>query len=163
MDYLDIEMMNAEDKREMDTDEETRQALKLWVTLAKCFASMAEVARQSIAAFGLIPSEFGVMEMLYHKGPLPLSEVGKGMLLTSGSITYVVDKLEKSGWVRRAACPSDRRVIYAELTEEGEARIREIFPAHAARIKEAVSGLNPDEREIATVLLRKMGLHAEGL
>jgi MarR family 2-MHQ and catechol resistance regulon transcriptional repressor len=143
------------------TNEETQRALKLFVVLTRCFDSILEPVKKSISQFGLIPSEFGVLEMLYHKGPVPLSDVGEKLLLTSGSITYVVDKLEKRGFVKRIACPEDRRVIYADLTEEGRERIQEIFPQHAEAIRELMSGLSAEEQEIATVLLRKLGFHAK--
>ena len=145
----------------MELDDETKRALKLWVVMAKCFNAVAEQDKKSIARFGLIPSEFAVLEALYHKGQLPLSEVGKHLLLTSGSVTYVVDKLEKQALVRRVACPEDRRVIHAALTDAGRERIEACFPRHAERLRQVLSGLSPEEQEIATVLLRKLGLHAK--
>jgi MarR family 2-MHQ and catechol resistance regulon transcriptional repressor len=155
-------MMNVEKNNPpLVTDDETRRAHKLIVALTRCFDAIAEGAKKNISQLGLIPSEFGVLEMLYHKGPVPLSEVGEKLLLTSGSITYVVDKLEKRGLVKRVACPEDRRIIYADLTEEGRELICETFPPHAEVIRDLVSGLSAEEQEIATVLLRKMGLHAK--
>lgn len=140
--------------------DETKRALKLWVVLAKCFNAVAERDKRSIARFGLIPSEFAVLDTLYHKGPLPLSEVGKHLLLTSGSITYMMDKLEKQELVERKACSEDRRVIYARLTDAGRERIETIFPEHAETLREILSGLSAEEQEIATVLLRKLGRRA---
>jgi MarR family transcriptional regulator, 2-MHQ and catechol-resistance regulon repressor len=145
----------------VELPEETKRALKLWVVLAKCFNSVADLDRKSIARFGLIPSEFAVLESLYHKGPIKLSEIGKHLLLTSGSVTYVVDKLEKQGLVKRVDCPEDRRAIFAHLTDEGRERIEQIFPAHAECLRETLSGLSPEEQEIATVLLRKLGFGAK--
>lgn len=141
--------------------EETKRALKLWVVLVKSFSAIAEQDRKSIARFKLIPSEFSVLEALYHKGPIKLSEVGRHLLLTSGSVTYVMDKLEKQGLVKRVSCPEDRRAIYAHLTEEGRERIEAIFPAHAECLRQVLSGLSAEEQEIATVLLRKLGHHAQ--
>lgn len=145
----------------MELDDETKRALKLLVVLVKCFRSVAEQDKKSIARFGLIPSEFGVLEALYHKGHLPLSEVGKHLLVTSGSVTYVIDKLEKQGLVQRVACPEDRRVIHACLTDAGRERIEECFPRHAEYLRQTLSGLSAEEQEIATVLLRKLGRYAE--
>jgi MarR family 2-MHQ and catechol resistance regulon transcriptional repressor len=141
----------------VELDDDAKRALKLWVVLAKCFSAIAEQDKKSIARHGLIPSEFAVLEALYHKGHLPLSEVGKRLLLTSGSITYVMDKLENQGLVQRVACPSDRRVIHAVLTDAGRERLEGVFPQHADCMKEILSGLSPEEQEIATVLLRKLG------
>jgi MarR family transcriptional regulator, 2-MHQ and catechol-resistance regulon repressor len=145
----------------VEISEETQRALKLWVVMVKAFGAVAEQDRRSLARFGLIPSEFAVLEALYHKGPIKLSEIGQRLLLTSGSITYVVDKLEKQGLVRRVACPEDRRAIYAHLTDAGRERIEEVFRVHAERLRHVLSGLSAEEQEIATVLLRKLGLHAQ--
>jgi MarR family 2-MHQ and catechol resistance regulon transcriptional repressor len=89
-----------------------------------------------------------------------LSEVGRRLLLTSGSVTYAMDKLEKLGLVQRVACPQDRRKIYAHLTDAGKEKIESVFPPHAEAITEAVSGLSSDEQDAAVELLKKMGLFA---
>src|SRR5690349_7706650 len=104
-------------------DEATSRALKLFVILSRAAASVGEHARQDILRHGLSVSEFGVLEYLWHKGPQPLGEVAERILLTTGSVTYVIDQLEKQGLVRRRPCPTDRRVIYAELTDAGTERI----------------------------------------
>jgi MarR family 2-MHQ and catechol resistance regulon transcriptional repressor len=82
------------------------------------------------------------------------------LLLATGSVTHVIDQLEKQDLVKRVACPRDRRVLYADLTEKGRALIADIFPAHAASIRQAVAGLSPEEQEAATTLLKKLGLAA---
>lgn len=69
------------------------------------------------------PTEFAVLELLYHKGQQPLQQIGGKILLASGSITYVVDKLEKKGFLERVACPNDRRVTYAAITTQEDKRI----------------------------------------
>ncbi|HLK60685.1 MAG TPA: MarR family transcriptional regulator [Chthonomonadaceae bacterium] len=148
----------------MDTDRydpETQRALRLFVVLTRCYNSVAEHARQDIARHGLSGSEFGVLELLYHKGPTSLGVIAERILLTTGSLTYVIDQLEKQGLARRIACPTDRRVCYADLTEAGRERIQQIFPEHAARIRQALSGLAPDEQEAAIALLKKLGLSAQ--
>src|SRR5574339_115304 len=70
---------------------------------------------------------------------LLVGEVGSRILLTSGSTTYVVDKLEQRGLVRRRPCESDRRALYVELTAEGEALIATIFPDHAKAVETAMA------------------------
>jgi len=150
--------MAADDKGGgKDYDAETRLALKLFVVLARAGASVAEHARQDILRHGLSVSEFGVLELLWHKGPQPLGEIAERILLTTGSVTYVIDQLQKQGLVERRSCPTDRRVIYADLTDAGRERIESIFPDHARRIVGAVSGLSSEEQELATVLLKKLG------
>lgn len=104
-------------------DSETGVALKLWVVMNKALRSVEEHLRRQVESHGLSFTEFAVLEVLLHRGALPIGELGGRILLTSGSMTYVVDKLEKRGLIRRRACPNDRRVIYAELTDEGRSLI----------------------------------------
>ena len=144
-----------------DYDEPTRRALKLFVVLARAGASVGEHARQDILRHNLSVSEFGVLELLWHKGPQPLGEIAERILLTTGSVTYVIDQLAKQGLAERRACPTDRRIIFADLTSEGRRTIEAIFPEHARRIVEAVAGLSPEEQEQATALLKKLGMTAK--
>jgi MarR family 2-MHQ and catechol resistance regulon transcriptional repressor len=145
-------------------DPETERALRLFVVLSRCFASVTEHTRRDIARHDLSATEFGVLELLYHKGPTPLGAIAGRLLMATGSITYVVDQLEKQGFVRRVACPKDRRVIYAELTAAGQERMAGIFPEHAEAIRQAMAGLTTGEQETLTGLLEKLGLAAsEGL
>jgi MarR family 2-MHQ and catechol resistance regulon transcriptional repressor len=140
-----------------------RDALKLWVVLSRAHAAITDRASEQIARYGMTLAEFGVLEALYHKGPLLLGEVQRKLLVSSGGVTYLVDRLERRGLVRRDACPEDRRARYAVLTDEGTAFVRRVFPEHAAAIREAMSGLDTEEQLAATRLLRKLGLTAAGL
>lgn len=142
-------------------DEETERALRLFIALTRSCSSVTEHSRRDIVRHGLKPSEFAVLELLYHKGPIPLGGVAERLLLATGSVTHVIDQLEKQDLVKRVACPRDRRVLYADLTEKGRALIADIFPPHAARIRQAVAGLSPEEQEAATALLKKLGLAAK--
>jgi MarR family 2-MHQ and catechol resistance regulon transcriptional repressor len=148
---------------QLPCDPETRRALRLFVVLARAAKSVADHARADIARHGLSVSEFGILELLYHKGPQSLGVLSEKILLTTGSVTYVVDQLEAQGMVRRVTCSTDRRVTYAELTEPGRARIAALFPPHADVIRRAVSGLSPEEQETALNLLKKLGRAAAAL
>jgi len=146
---------------ETQFDPDTSASLKLWITLARASRWVAELSRRHIELRGLSPSEFGVLETLYHKGPLTIGEIGSRMLLTSGSMTYVVDKLESRGLLVRRISGDDRRTIVAELTAEGSGFIAGIFPAHAEVIRQATAGLTVDEKRITAALLRRLGKHAQ--
>lgn len=135
-------------------------SLKLWVVLSRAQAAIEAHARADVERHGLTLAEFGILEALLHKGPMLLGEVQKKILVSSGGITYLVDRLEKKGLVERQQCPTDRRARYAALTPEGESLIRRIFPEHARALEEALSGLEDDEKREATALLRKLGRHA---
>ncbi|GJG86648.1 MarR family transcriptional regulator [Gemmatimonadetes bacterium T265] len=134
-----------------------RDALKLWVVLSRAHAAIEARAAADIARHGLTLAEFGVLEALYHKGRMLLGEVQRSLLVSSGGVTYLVDRLEKRGWVRREACPDDRRARYAALTAAGEAFVRAAFPVHAAAVAEAMQGLTRDEQLAATALVRRLG------
>jgi MarR family transcriptional regulator, 2-MHQ and catechol-resistance regulon repressor len=146
------------DEQELPGD--TEAALKLWVVMNRAFRSVAEHTRRHIESSGLHPTEFAVLEVLLHRGPLTIGEVGSRVLLTSGSMTHVIDKLERRRMLERRPDPEDRRASYLHLTAEGRALISSIFPAHAEAIRRATSGLTTEEKRIASVLLRRLGLHA---
>lgn len=137
--------------------------LKLWVVLSRAQAAIKAHARADVVRHDLTLAEFGILEALYHKGPLLLGELQKKILASSGGITYLVDRLEKKGLVERQECPTDRRARYAVLTPEGEALIRRIFPEHAQALEHALSGLDEEEKREATRLLRKLGRRAAEL
>ena len=141
--------------------EQTERALKLWVVLSRAHAAVAAHSQADIARHGLTPAEFGVLEALHHKGPLLLGEVQKKILVTSGGVTYLVDRLAARGLVERQRCDRDRRAYYAALTPAGEALIREIFPAHAQAVRNALAGLDEQEKDAAIRLLRTLGRHAD--
>ncbi len=121
---------------------EERQTLKAITVLLRASQSIQDVVKQEVAEYGLNPTEFSVLELLYHKGDQPIQTIGKKVLLTSGSMTYIVDRLEAKGYLIRKACPSDRRVTYVALTEEGQALMSRIFPAHEQRMDELFDGLD---------------------
>jgi MarR family transcriptional regulator, 2-MHQ and catechol-resistance regulon repressor len=137
---------------------ESTQSLKLFIVLSRAYKAINEQVNKFIQTKGLNPTEFAVLELLYHKGDQPLQQIGGKILLASGSITYVVDKLEEKGLLKRIACPKDRRVTFAQITESGKTFIGEIFPEHEARIHELMSSLSPEEKETAIELVKKLGL-----
>ena len=136
-------------------------ALKLWIVMNRALRSVEDRLRRQVEAHGLSLTEFAVLEVLLHKGVLPIGEIGGRVLRASGSMTYVIDKLEKRGLLRRRACETDRRVIHAELTPEGRALIETVFEEHEQLIRELMRGLLPEEQETAIVLLKRLGLYAQ--
>lgn len=159
--YLSAEMLTANvvaEGREATPQEE--QALKLLVVLMRAQAAISELVTRDVERHGLTGSEFGVLEALLHKGPMLLGELQRKILVSSGGITYLVDKLADRGLVERLECPSDRRARYAALTETGRELISRIFPEHRKAILEAMSALDEDQQVQATELIRKLGLAA---
>jgi MarR family 2-MHQ and catechol resistance regulon transcriptional repressor len=136
-------------------------ALELFIALSRANQWVNAHADRDIKKLGLNRTEFGVLELLYHKGPQPLQKIGTKVLMSSGNITYVVDKLEKKKLVIRNASTSDRRLIFAEITDKGSEFIKKVFPNHTSVIEDAVQGLSDDEKKVASQLLKKLGLYAE--
>ena len=133
-------------------------ALRLWVVLARSYHSFTKLVANDLARHGLTTPQFGVMEVLYHLGPLTLGDLADKLLVTGGNITYVMDRLERDGMVSRVRCDQDRRVVRAELTPQGRALIDRIFPAHAEMIENAVSVLPESERREVADQLKRLGL-----
>lgn len=144
-------------------NEHSQEALDLYIALARASQWVNAHADRDIRQHGLNRTEFGVLELLYHKGPQPLQQIGSKVLMSSGNITYVVDKLEKKQFVRRRVSLEDRRLIYAEVTEEGSAFIEQVFPQHSEVIRQSVAGLTVEEQSQAAQLLKKLGLYAQHL
>jgi MarR family transcriptional regulator, 2-MHQ and catechol-resistance regulon repressor len=136
------------------------RALKLFVIFTRAWSSVTGKIHDQVELDGLTVTEFGILEALYHKGPLLLGDVQKKILLSSGGVTYTVDRLAEKGLVERRECEHDRRARYAALTVKGEALMSRLFPGHAARIEEVFSTLSAREQEEAIALLRKLGLSA---
>lgn len=137
------------------------ESLALFIALSRASQWVNAHIDRDIKRFGLNRTEFGVLELLHHKGSQPLQQIGGKVLMSSGNITYVVDKLEQKGLVRRRACTEDRRLVYADITESGRKLIEDVFPGHAEVIHQAVSGLNEEEKKTAGALLKKLGKAAE--
>jgi MarR family transcriptional regulator, 2-MHQ and catechol-resistance regulon repressor len=135
----------------------------LWLILMKAYRALAQVDAESIASSGLGRSDFAVLEILLHKGSLPVNTIGRQVMLTSGSITTAVDRLEEKQLVRRQACPNDRRVTYVTLTTTGRTLIRQVFKIHANRLETAFEPLSGAERSTLVTLLKKVGKHGESL
>ncbi|MCA1030912.1 MarR family transcriptional regulator [Bacillus timonensis] len=140
---------------------ETNLSLKLFIVLSRANRAIADLVEEDIKTYGLNPTEFAVLELLYHKGDQPIQHIGKKVLLSSGSITYVVDKLEKKNLLERKACPNDRRVTYASITTDGQELMRTIFPKHEQEINNIFSGLDHEEKKVVIELLKKLGHKAK--
>jgi len=137
-----------------------QQSLKLFIVLSRAHRSMNDVVNKYIAKQGLNPTEFAVLELLYHKGEQPLQQIGGKILLASGSITYVVDKLEQKELLERIACKKDRRVTFAKITDKGRTFIESIFPDHEKQIDDIMNVLTTEEKESAIELIKKIGYNA---
>ena len=138
------------------SDEEDR-ALRLWIALARCYMTFARAVAGKVGEYGLTTPQFGTLEALHHVGPLPLGELADKLLVTGGNVTYVMDRLEEQGLVERERSSEDRRVVEGRLTPEGHRVIEDVFPGHAAFVRDLASALDEDEVRELRRLLKKLG------
>ncbi|KRF10722.1 MarR family winged helix-turn-helix transcriptional regulator [Paenibacillus sp. Soil787] len=141
--------------------EQRNDSLDLYIALSRASEWVNAHGDRDIRNHGLNRTEFGVLELLYHKGAQPIQQIGGKVLMSSGNITYVVDKLEKKEYVKRKTSTEDRRLIFAEITDKGKQFIEEVFPKHTEVIEKAVAGLTAEEKKIASQLLKKLGKFAQ--
>ncbi|MBC1272294.1 MarR family winged helix-turn-helix transcriptional regulator [Listeria booriae] len=135
--------------------------LKLFTVLLRSANWIQKVHASLVESHGITPSEFGVLEQLYHLGPQQLQALGQKNLISNGNTTYMVTKLEKKNYLVRVNDPNDRRVVYAKLTAQGTQFISNLFPQFEVLIKEQLTILNEEEKEILISGLKKIGLNAE--
>ena len=132
-------------------------ALDTFIKLTRALESFGGRLARRNSAGGLTPSQFGVLESLYHLGSMRQGEICAKLLRSGGNITLVVDNLEKHGLVRRERGTEDRRVVVVSLTEAGQALIEQVLPGHVAAIVEEMGALTAEEQETLGRLCRKPG------
>ena len=135
-------------------------ATRVYLVLWRAARAIEENAARSVSALGLGHSDFAVLEVLLHKGPQPVSTIGKKVLLTSASITAAVDRLESRKLLRRTSDPKDGRSRIVELTETGRSLIERAFQKHAVDMEETMAVLRSAERKELIRLLKKVGMWA---
>src|SRR3954469_2540019 len=132
-----------------------------FLVLWKAARAVEAYAQKSITELEIVGSDFAVLEALLHKGVLPVNEIGRKVLLTSGSITVAVDRLETKGLVERRSSSTDRRARIVHLTKEGRKLITRAYARHAADLERLASAsLTRSERETLIRLLKKFGYEA---
>ena len=132
----------------------------VWLVLMKAHRALERLATQSIESFDVGLSDFGVLELLLHKGPQPVNEIGRRIGLTSGSITTAVDRLESCALVTRRSDPNDRRARVVQLTARGKEQAARLFAGHKRVMDAAASELSQKERTLLIELLKKLGAAA---
>lgn len=149
--------MNEEDRNQLDE----KLSLKLFVVLTRALDSVRKGVEKEIRSYGLNPTEFAVLELLYNKGEQTVQKIGEKVLIASSSITYVVDKLEKKNLILRTPNQEDRRITQVSITEEGKTMMNEIFPGHVQAVQRILAGLDTTEKEEMISQLKKLGVHAK--
>lgn len=132
-------------------------ALDTFIKLTRANNSLLARIAQRGTHPDLSVSQFGTLEALYHLGTMSQTDICNKLLKSGGNTTLVIDNLEKRGLVQRRRDPNDRRVIMVELTDEGLALIRSIFPGHAQAITAEMAALTSEEQHQLGELCKKLG------
>ena len=135
----------------------------VWLIMMKAMRALTRYAAAGIEETGLGLSDFGVLEVLLHKGPLPVNTIGPIVDLTAGSISTAVDRLVEKGLVSRVESAEDRRVRIVALTPRGKDLIASAFRKHSGQMKGVFSELNQEDLRGLETALKKVGRRAAAL
>ena len=141
--------------------EENTINTKLVVALQRSIQLDGKSLAKQLSPYGLTIPQFGVLEVIYHSGPLNISQVIEKTLSSSGNMTVVVRNLVKRGLVTKNRDPEDGRAFLVHLTEEGQRLISEIFPKHLVDLKSDFSNLGYEEKQVLLTLLKKLNGYVE--
>ncbi|MGA8503033.1 MAG: MarR family transcriptional regulator [Candidatus Sulfotelmatobacter sp.] len=147
----------------MEERKKPPEALHAWLIMLKAWQSMSRYAAPTLLEEGLGESDFRVLEVLLHKGPMPVNTIGPKVDLNPGSVSVAVDRLYKKGFVSRVESSRDRRVRTVSLTEKGRQMFIPLFRRHAALIKRAFQDVSSEELQQLEAVLKKIGRRAENL
>src|ERR1700758_461574 len=147
----------------MENRKRSPSPLHTWLIMLKSWQSIGRYLRPTMSAEGLGESDFRVLEVLLHKGPMPVNAIGPKVDLNPGSVSVAVDRLYKKGFVSRVECSSDRRIRTVSLMEKGRKMFAPLFRRHAELIKRAFQDVSPEEMQQLEGVLKKIGKRVESL
>ena len=136
-------------------------AASLWLVMMKAYRSMQTYVEHTLVKMGIGLSDFMILEVLLHKGPMSMSQIGEKVLLANPSMTAAVDRLEKLNLVTRQLAGGDRRVRTVDLTSQGRRLIRKIYGQHERDLESVMRDLGPDQRTEVRAALKCIGLAAK--
>jgi MarR family 2-MHQ and catechol resistance regulon transcriptional repressor len=139
------------------------EAIHTWLIMLRASQAISRYSLAPILAEGLGDSDFRVLDVLLHKGPMPVNAIGPKVDLNPGSVSVAVDRLYKKGLVSRVESASDRRVRTVSLTEKGRQVFVPLFRQHAALVKRAFQDVSPEEQSQLEDVLKRIGRRAEEL
>jgi len=136
----------------------TIEALNSYIKLIRSAESLSSKINLELSEFGLTESQFGVLDALYHLGPMKQKELGKKILKSGGNITMVINNLEKHGMVQRKKSEKDKRQFIINLTSTGKKTIQDLLPNITKKIKKHFDILTKEEQKELQRLCKIVGL-----
>ena len=131
--------------------------LKTITILFRATNQIEKIIADDVAQYGLNPSEFGALEVLYHKGPLPVQSICEKVLIASSSMSYVIENLIKKDYILKTKDIQDKRYHIVDLTNKGRALMDEIYPKHVKKLRKVIDILNQDDEISLQTNLKKLG------
>ncbi len=132
--------------------------LKTLTILFRATHRFEQWIKEDVHHYGLNPSEFGVLEVLYHKGPLTIQVIKDKVLIASSSMSYVVDQLIQKEFITRQQNQQDKRYALLKLSSQGEDLMNRIYPVHEKNLRHVLNRLTRDEEKVLQELLKKIGI-----
>ena len=133
------------------------QDLKTLTILLRAANAVEHRIKDDVSMYGLGLSDFGALEVLYHKGPLPVQAICEKVLIANSSMSYVIDTLIKKQLIKKIKNPDDRRIHIVELTEKGRQLMDDIYPRHQDHMRSMIDVLDESEETELQRLLKKLG------
>jgi MarR family transcriptional regulator, 2-MHQ and catechol-resistance regulon repressor len=131
--------------------------LKTLTILFRTLHRFETYIKEDVQRYGLNPTEFGVLEVLYHKGALTIQAIKEKVLIASSSMSYVVEKLIEKGYIERKQDPIDKRFATLNLNEQGTQLMKRIYPLHVKQLRQRLDRLSSEEEQTLRMLLKKIG------
>jgi len=131
--------------------------LKTITILFRATNQIEKIIAEDVAQYGLNPSEFGALEVLYHKGPLPIQSICEKVLIASSSMSYVIENLIKKDFILKTKDIQDKRYHIVELTNKGRDLMNDIYPKHVQKLRKYIDILNQEDELSLQLNLKKLG------
>lgn len=125
-------------------------------SLAECYQAFETYSGSHVRSFGLTPGQFDILATLGNTPGMTCRELGEKTLITKGTLTGVLDRMEARGLIRRGPSDADRRQVFVSLTAAGTRMFGKVFPEHAAHVKKVFTVLSSDELDQARELLQRL-------
>lgn len=138
--------------------DKSNRALRLIRILKNANKSVFEPLKQNMTTYNLNPTEFMVLEFLFSKGTQSVQKIAEKVELTSGSMTYIINRLFDKGLIVKQKCAKDNRICYISLSERGKELFESIFPTHVQFATNLIEVLTDEEIDVLSELLKKLGL-----